>query len=102
MTNSALATRVLLLVVLLDLALAAVFLHIVILFRGARKVHGISSLILSGTKQQLQRHSSCRTVQAKVAVEEGVRYTAEPIIAPIVFGLAYAFLLYNMREILYV
>ena len=44
---------------------------------------------------------SYRTVQAKVAVEEGVKYTPEPIVAPIVFGCGYAFLLYNMQGILY-
>lgn len=81
-------------------ALAAVFLHIVILFRGAEGAWYLFAYFV--VQAAIAATLSYRTVQAKVAVDEGVRYTAEPIIAPIVFGLAYAFLLYNMREILYV
>ena len=44
---------------------------------------------------------SWRTVSAKVAADEGVIYTAEPIVAPLVFGAGYCFLLYRMQDILY-
>lgn len=81
-------------------ALAAAVLHIMLLFRGAEGAWYLFAyfVVQAGIAATL----SYRTVQAKVAVEEGVKYTAEPIVAPIVFGLGYAFLLYNMRDILYV
>lgn len=81
-------------------ALSAVILHIMILIRGAEGAWYLFAyfVVQAGIAALL----SYRTVQAKVAVEEGVKYTAEPIVAPIVFGLAYAFLLYNMQDILYV
>ena len=80
-------------------ALAAVIIHVMILFRGAEGawylfVYFVLQAVIAATL-------SYKTVQAKVAVDEGVKYTAEPIVAPIVFGLAYAFLLYNMSDILY-
>ena len=81
-------------------ALSAVILHIIILFRGAEGAWYLFAYFV--VQAAIAATLSYRTVQAKVAVDEGVRYTAEPIVAPIVFGLAYAFLLYNMREILYV
>ena len=81
-------------------ALSAVILHIMILFRGAEGAWYLFAYFV--VQAAIAATLSYRTIQAKVAVDEGVRYTAEPIIAPIVFGLAYAFLLYNMREILYV
>ena len=81
-------------------ALSAVILHILILFRGAEGAWYLFAYFV--VQAAIAAILSYRTVQAKVAVDEGVRYTAEPIVAPIVFGLAYAFLLYNMREILYV
>ena len=81
-------------------ALSAVILHIMILFRGAEGAWYLFAYFV--VQAAIAATLSYRTVQAKVAVDEGVRYTAEPIIAPIVFGLAYSFLLYNMRDILYV
>ena len=81
-------------------ALSAVILHILILFRGAEGAWYLFAYFV--VQAAIAATLSYRTVLAKVAVDEGVRYTAEPIVAPIVFGLAYAFLLYNMREILYV
>lgn len=81
-------------------ALSAVILHILILSRGAEGAWYLFAYFV--VQAAIAAILSYRTVQAKVAVDEGVRYTAEPIVAPIVFGLAYAFLLYNMREILYV
>lgn len=81
-------------------ALAAVVMHIMLLLRGPEGAWYLFTyfVVQAGIATVL----SYRTVQAKVAVEEGVKYTAEPIVAPMVFGLAYAFLLYNMRDILYV
>ena len=81
-------------------ALSAVILHILILIRGAEGAWYLFAYFV--VQAAIAATLSYRTVQAKVAVDEGVRYTPEPIVAPIVFGLAYAFLLYNMREILYV
>lgn len=81
-------------------ALAAVVLHIMLLFRGAEGAWYLFAYFV--VQAAIASFLSFRTVQAKVAVEEGVKYTAEPIVAPMVFGLAYAFLLYNMRDILYV
>lgn len=81
-------------------ATAAVILHLLILFRGAEGAWYLFAYFF--VQAGLAALLSFRTVQAKIAVEEGVKYTAEPIIAPIIFGLAYAFLLYNMRDILYV
>ena len=81
-------------------ALSAVILHIMILFRGAEGAWYLFAYFV--VQAAIAATLSYRTIQAKVAVDEGVKYTPEPIVAPIVFGLAYAFLLYNMREILYV
>ena len=81
-------------------ATAAVILHIVILFQGAEGAWYLFAYFV--VQAAIATVLSYRTVQAKIAVEEGVKYTAEPIVAPIIFGLAYAFLLYSMRDILYV
>ena len=81
-------------------ALSAVILHIMILLRGAEGAWYLFAYFV--VQAAIALVLSYRTIQAKVAVDEGVRYTAEPIVAPIVFGLAYSFLLYNMRDILYV
>ena len=81
-------------------AIAAVVLHILILFRGAEGAWYLFAYFV--VQAVIAALLSYRTIQAKVAVDEGVKYTSEPVIAPIVFGVAYAFLLYNMRDILYV
>ena len=80
-------------------ALAAVIMHLVILFRGAEGAWYLFAyfIVQAGFAAVL----SYRTITAKIAIDEGVKYTAEPIIAPIIFGLAYGFLLYNMQDILY-
>ena len=80
-------------------ALAAVVMHLMILIRGAEGAWYlfVYFVIQAGFASVL----SLNTIQAKVAVDEGVRYTAEPVVAPIVFGLGYAFLLWNMQDILY-
>ena len=81
-------------------ALSAVILHIMILLRGAEGAWYLFAYFV--VQAAIAAVLSYITIQAEVAVEEGVKYTAEPIVAPIVFGLSYAFLLYNMRDILYV
>lgn len=81
-------------------ASAAFILHIMLLLRGAEGAWYLFAYFV--VQAGIAAILSFRTVQAKVAVDEGVKYTAEPIAAPIIFGLAYAFLLYNMRDILYV
>lgn len=80
-------------------ALAAVIMHVVLLFRGAEGAWYLFAyfIVQAGFAAVL----SYRTITAKIAIDEGVKYTAEPIIAPIIFGLAYGFLLYNMQDILY-
>lgn len=80
-------------------ACAAVVMHLLILFRGADGAWYL--FVYFVIQAAIATVLSYRTVQAKVAVDEGVRYTAEPIVAPMVFGVAYAFLLYNMQDILY-
>lgn len=81
-------------------AIAACVLHIMLLVRGAEGAWYLFAyfVVQAGIASLL----SFKTVNAEIAVDEGVKYTAEPIVAPLVFGLAYAFLLYNMRDILYV
>ena len=80
-------------------ATAAVILHVMLLFRGAEGAwHLFAYFVVQAT---IAAVLSYRTIQAKVAIEEGVKYTMEPVIAPIIFGLAYGFLLYNMSDILY-
>ena len=39
--------------------------------------------------------------QSKDGVDEGVKYTFEPVVAPLVFCAGYAFLLWSMSGILY-
>ena len=80
-------------------ALASVVMHLMILIRGAEGAWYlfVYFVIQAGFASVL----SLNTIQSKVAVDEGVRYTAEPVVAPIVFGLGYAFLLWNMQDILY-
>lgn len=80
-------------------ALAAAVMHLIILFRGAEGAWYlfVYFVIQAGFAAVL----SARTIQAKVAIDEGVKYTAEPIIAPIVFGLGYCYLLWSMQDILY-
>ncbi len=80
-------------------ACAAVVMHLLILFRGAEGAWYL--FVYFVIQAAIAAFLSARTVQAKVAIEEGVIYTAEPIIAPIVFGAGYGFLLYNMQDILY-
>lgn len=80
-------------------ALAAVVMHVMLLFRGAEGAWYL--FVYFVIQAAFAAILSYRTIQAKVAVDEGVKYTAEPIVAPIVFGAAYGFLLYNMQDILY-
>ncbi len=80
-------------------AMAAVVMHVMILFRGAEGAWYL--FVYFVIQAAFASLLSYRTVAAKVAVDEGVKYTPEPIVAPIVFGAGYAFLLYNMQSILY-
>ena len=81
-------------------ATAAFILHIMLLFRGAEGAWYLFAYFV--VQAAIAAFLSYRTIQAKVALEEGVKYTTEPVLAPIIFGLAYTFLLYNMQDILYV
>ncbi|MBL55091.1 MAG: hypothetical protein CMN53_02610 [SAR116 cluster bacterium] len=80
-------------------ACAAVVMHILILIRGAEGAWYlfVYFVVQAGIATML----SYRTVKAQIAIDEGVKYTAEPIVGPLIFGAAYAFLLLNMQDILY-
>ncbi|MGC6516708.1 MAG: hypothetical protein ACON49_01610 [Candidatus Puniceispirillaceae bacterium] len=80
-------------------SLAAVLMHILLLLRGPEGAWYLFAYFI--IQAAIAALLSYRTVTAKVAIDQGVKYTAEPIVAPIVFGAAYAFLLYNMSGILY-
>ena len=80
-------------------SLAAVLMHILLLLRGPEGAWYLFAYFI--IQAAIAALLSYRTVTAKVAIDQGVKYTAEPIVAPIVFGMAYAFLLYNMSGILY-
>lgn len=80
-------------------ALSAVIMHVLLIFRGPEGAWFLFAYFI--VQAAIAALLSYRTVTAKVAIDEGVKYTAEPIVAPIVFGLAYGFLLFNMSEILY-
>ena len=80
-------------------ALSAVVMHILLLFRGPEGAWFLFAYFI--VQAAFAALLSYRTVTAKVAIDEGVKYTAEPIIAPIVFGVGYGFLIYNMSSILY-
>lgn len=80
-------------------ALSAVVMHVLLLFRGPEGAWFLFAYFI--VQAAIAALLSYKTVTAKVAVDQGVKYTAEPIVAPIVFGLAYAFLLFNMSAILY-
>ena len=77
----------------------AVVMHLMLLMRGLEGAWYLFCYFV--VQAGIAAFLSYRTISAKVAVDDGVIYTKEPIIAPIIFGLAYAFLLYNMQDILY-
>lgn len=81
-------------------ALGALVMHILIFIRGAEGAWYL--FVYFFVQALIAAFLSYRTVSAKVAEDEGVIYTAEPIVAPLVFAAGYAFLLYNMQTILYV
>ena len=81
-------------------AIAATILHLVILFRGAEGAWYLFTYFV--VQAAIASFLSYRTIQTKTAIDEGVKYTAEPVIAPLIFGIGYGFLLYNMSDILYV
>lgn len=80
-------------------ALGAVIMHITILLQGAQGAWMLFAYFI--VQAAFAAILSYRTVRAKVAADEGVIYTNEPIIAPLVFGAGYGFLLYSMSDILY-
>lgn len=80
-------------------ALSAVIMHLLLFLRGPEGAWFLFAYFI--VQAAIATLLSYRTVTAKVAIDEGVQYTAEPIVAPIIFGVAYGFLLFNMRAILY-
>jgi len=80
-------------------AASAVVMHLILLFNGVEGAWYLFTYFI--VQAAFAAFLSWRTVSAKVAADEGVIYTIEPIIAPLVFGGAYCFLLYRMQDILY-
>ena len=80
-------------------AIAAAIMHVLILLRGPEGAWYLFTYFI--IQAVFAAFLSYRTVQARVAADEGVIYTKEPIIAPIVFGCGYGFLLFSMSDILY-
>ncbi len=80
-------------------AAGALVLHLIILFNGATGAWFLFTYFL--TQGVLAAVFSMLTIQSQDGVKEGVKYTAEPIVAPLVFSAGYAFLLWSMRTIVY-
>ncbi|MGB1157079.1 MAG: hypothetical protein ACPG42_09705 [Alphaproteobacteria bacterium] len=80
-------------------AAGALVLHLIILFNGATGAWFLFTYFL--TQGVLAAVFSMLTIQSQDGVKEGVKYTAEPIVAPLVFSAGYAFLLWSMRAIVY-
>ena len=75
--------------------------HLILLFNGLEGAWYLFTYFV--VQAAIAAFLSWRTVSAKVAADEGVIYTAEPIVAPLVFGAGYCFLLYqNARYSIYV
>ncbi|MEC8274699.1 MAG: hypothetical protein VX005_02680, partial [Pseudomonadota bacterium] len=80
-------------------AAGAVILHLVILFNGATGAWFLFTYFL--TQGVIAALLSLWSIQSKDGVDEGVKYTFEPVVAPLVFCAGYAFLLWSMSGILY-
>jgi hypothetical protein len=80
-------------------AASAVIMHIILLINGLEGAWYLFTYFI--VQAAIAALLSWRTVSAKVAADEGVIYTMEPIIAPIIFGVAYCFLLFRMQNLLY-
>ena len=78
---------------------AAVILHLVMLFNGPSGGWFLFTFFM--LQGLVASAASVVTIQSQVGVKEGVKYTPEPIIAPLVFVAGYAYLLWSMRDILY-
>jgi len=79
--------------------LAAIALHLVILFNGVEgSWHFFAYFVVQAAAAVI---ASFVTVQQRVAEDEGVRYTAEPYLAPLVFGAAYGYLMFALQAKLY-
>ena len=80
-------------------ALSAVIMHLYLLFNG---IEGAWFLVTFFIMQGLfAAVSSAVTINQKVGVEEGVRYTPEPVVAPLVFAAGYAILLFRLSDKFY-
>ena len=78
---------------------AAVVVHLVILFNGPSGAWFLLSFFV--VQGLVASGASVVTIQSQVGVKEGVKYTPEPIIAPLVFVAGYSYLLWAMRDIVY-
>ena len=80
-------------------AAASVILHLVMLFNGPSGGWFILTYFL--VQGLIAAGASLVTIQSQVGVKEGVKYTPEPVIAPLVFVAGYAYLIWSMRGIVY-
>ncbi|MAH88275.1 MAG: hypothetical protein CMF26_06685 [Kiloniella sp.] len=80
-------------------AAGALILHLVILFSGATGAWPLFAFFL--TQGVIAALLSLWSIQSKAGVDEGVKYTFEPVVAPLVFSVGYAFLLFSMQDIVY-
>ena len=80
-------------------AAAGALLHVVMLFVGPEGGWFILTLFL--VQGLIAAGASLVTIQSQVGVKEGVKYTAEPVVAPLVFVAGYTYLLWAMSGIVY-
>ena len=80
-------------------AAAAFVLQVIILFNGPTGVWPLLTFFI--VQGLVAAGGSLATIRAQVGVSEGVKYTIEPVAAPLVFVAGYAFLLWSMSAIVY-
>ena len=73
--------------------------HVIMLFTGPEGGWYIMTLFLM--QGVIAAIASLVTIRSQVGVKEGVKYTAEPVVAPLVFVAGYTYLLWAMSGIVY-
>jgi predicted metal-binding membrane protein len=80
-------------------AAAGAIMHVIMLFIGPEGGWYIMTLFLM--QGVIAAIASLVTIRSQVGVKEGVKYTAEPVVAPLVFVAGYTYLLWAMSGIVY-
>mgnify|MGYP001330381881 CR=1 FL=1 len=80
-------------------AAAGAIMHVIMLFTGPEGGWYIMTLFLM--QGVIAAIASLVTIRSQVGVKEGVKYTAEPVVAPLVFVAGYTYLLWAMSGIVY-